>query len=500
MKKITKTTIAIIIIVIFVGGLFVVLYPSNIGADTMSTNNGDVDVHLMGVSIQNPYGAGRVTVLSDNYGNGYVDTTRTNWLYDSGTTIWDTYPEMSITAARPGLVDSINPNIDSVFGWVSGPTTDFTKWNNDNYWRASSGCTIDPDGFNSGVPDLTVSISNLYPSDSNGNPDEDYKWSRELRTLVDSEGNTREVEINSGFLTLEVQYSVVADYYAVTAGINGDQLFGFAGECVGYYPSIYNMWSSLGADLGFESTFRFQISSLEFDDGWYLNPSWINLGNGILSVYKRGFGYATDIEGQQYTIVTPNTLGWDNKGSNNIETTQAMLLQKYSNLLSAVDKSDSLPTDIGGNIIDFKENNPDVVYFNVANNVRLGMDSGSNIFGNSWIADLRVQSISWVQRITVKFYTSVAKPLGGAGNDPITIVITNPDPPPRERLWDKLIIWVMELTGLDFEQAEALVIAIIVLLGIIISGVVLAIVAPGIYPLIGKAIAGMFRRMRRTRG
>jgi len=500
MKKITKTTIAVIIIFIVTGSLFVVFFPGDIGADTLPTNNGDVDVHLMGMSIQNPYGTGRVTVLSDSYGRGYVDTTRTNWLYDSGTTIWDTYPEMSETAARPQLVDSIIPNIDSVFGWVNGPTTDFSKWNNDNYWYASSGCIIDPDAFNSGVPDLTVSISNLYPSDSNGIYDEEYSWSTELRTLVDSEGNTRNVEINTGFLTLEVQYSVIADYYAQTAGINGDQLFGFAGECVGHYPSIFNQWHSLGADLGFESTFRFQISSLEFDDTWYLNPSWINLGNGILSVYKRGFGYATDIEGETYTIVTPNTLGWDSPGSNNIETTQAMLVQKYSNLLSAIDKTGSLPTDISGNVIDFKENNPDVVYFNIANNVRLGMDVGSNIFGNSWIADLRVQSISWVQRITVEFYTSVCKPLGGAGSDPITIVITNPDPPVRERLWDKLINWVMEVTGLDFAGATALVTTIIVILIVIVIGVVLAIVAPGIYPLIGKAIAGMFRRMRRTRG
>ena len=233
---------------------------------------------------------------------------------------------------------------------------------------------------------------------------------------------------------------------------------------------------------------------MRFDDDWELNPDWVNLGNGILQVNRRGFGVATDTEGDEYTVVTKDTSQWKYAGKfNDIEDHQAESMQKYSSKESAIDKSDEL-TDDHAFVVDFKEQNPETVYVSMQYYIDLGLNYDTNILGLMREGTIQIQKISWVQKITVQFYTSVCEPLGGSGIDPITVTITLPDDPPSDRIWDKIVAWIAELLGIKEEMAELILIVCIIGITILVILILLAIFAPQVLGFISKAIAGSFKR------
>ena len=499
MKKITKITVTTIIIIIFVGGLFVVLYPFKIAGDTYKTNNIDFSTHIMGLKIRDPYTrAKNVVLFSNQYGLPYIDTARTTWKYEPDADVNDYY-DFGTTCYGTNLQPV--SDVDAPYGWTYGVQDNFNKWCDENYWYAPTGFIIDPDAKYSGIPDLSMSIATMYPSDSNGNPDDSYSYKKISRTLVDSEGNSRKFELGIGFITMEVTTTIESDQYhtQLTEKTIGDLVC----ESPGWHDALWGHYQTFGASIYYDVVFRVQLHSLTFEDDFALNPEWINTGNGFLTIHKRGYGIVTTIDEKEFLVATQNTDGWEPlEGTNDIESLSVAQLDRFSSKENAIDYTNKLPADDSTNTyVDFKESTPSVAYFTIHNSATLGMNWENNLLGTTLIDSLSIQKLAWVQRVTIQFYTSACEPLGGSGLDPIVFVVDIPDPPPpKERLWDKLINWVMEISGLNYKQAETLVIAIIVLFCIIVAGVVLAIVAPGIYPLIGKAIAGMFRRMRRTRG
>jgi len=477
---------------LFVASILVnVMLFTNIPLSIYRTGAGDFNVDLMGLEIQEPYGdsSKSAVIFSDENGNPYIDEERTNWDFDSsvGTSDYYEYPVDLPVDARNKI------------GWVYGAPSKYWKLvGRDNYWYAPSGCSVDVDGKNSGIPDLTLSIDNMYPSDSNGIPDEDYGWETNYRTLIDKEGNTRTIELNTGFITLELGISIVPDYSLVATNneIGVKQL---VSEAVGDYFYVGRK-DVFGAELVFNAVFRLEVSALDFGDLGTLNPDWINIGNGIMSVYKRGFGEISEIDSDDpYLIGTQDTTTWSpNPGSNDITKFQNQLCPMFDSKESAIDKDDPLFSE-QNKIVDFKKNNPRVGYFSFGQSVELGLSYQKYWTGPAEIDTLRLQMIYYVQRITVQIYTSVCKPLVGVGYDPVTMLIDLPDEPPKERLWDRLVNWVAELLGVKRATAQLIVIVCIIIIIVIIALIVLAIFAPQVLAIVGKAMAGAFKRGAKRR-
>lgn len=483
---------------IFIGytlvlSMFVIISLAGIELDTLKTTNSDFNVNLMGLAIKSPYDASKkVVIFADQNCNPYIDGTRTTWK-ETDLEYWEAFEIDREASAQPKLLryDVDVGSIGSKTGWVNAPPTSYWRWPVGNSWT-SMGCSVDPDSKNSGVPNLAISYANLYPSDSNGNHDETYAYEKFERTLKDKNGNSRDLEIHAGFVTLEYQISVSADYYLdFTSADVLDYLFGeVGGDC----HSSYTEWPAFGTGIDFEAVFRIQVASLRFDDDWQLNPDWVNVGNGILQVNRRGFGAATDTEGDIYTVVTKDTTNWMYKGKfNDIEDHQAEVMQKYSTKESAIDKSDIL-TDDHAFVVDFKKQNPETVYVSMQYYIDLGLNYESHWLGGMKRESIQIQKIVWVQRITVQFYTSVCEPLGGSGIDPITVTITLPDDPPSDRIWDKIAQWLADLLGIKKEMAELIMIACIIGITILVILILLAIFAPQVLGFMGKAIAGSFKR------
>ena len=468
---------------------------------SLPTTNADFDMRFAGIKIYNPYSSDiddYVLVSNNDLGKPVVDSSRSTWLttpWNEGTqpTYWDVYGVSENAPLKPYPMKRINSNVNDKYGWVySPPSTNFySDWNKDNRWSTSS-YVIDPDGLYTGVPDLSISIANLYSSDSNGNEKDDYDHKVVPSTLIDSEGNTRTIEMHTGYVTLEVHYSVIGDYSLFFDGGDDEPnsgVIGFFSETGdGSWTASTRDWPVLGADLTYDTFFRFQILGSEFEDGYFLNPDWFNIGNGFLEVYKRGFGEITDTEGNIYNIATLDTSLWTIQGSNDLVQTQNSLAQKYLSYTDAIDAN--LPTPLDETkIVNFATNNPSVIYIPISNHIDLGMNYDKGILYYK-MDQFRVQSINWVQRITAKFYTSLCKPLGGQGNDPVTVTVTlQPNPPPRENLWNKLINWVADLLGISVANAQILVIVGIIIVALII---ILAIF-PQLLPLLWRGLKGIWR-------
>jgi len=477
--------------------MFVIVSFAGVGLDTLKTTNSDFNVNFMGLSIKSPYDASKkVVIFSDQNCNPYIDGTMTTWK-ETDLEYWDAF-EMDREGLMPKFLKyGIDVgSVGSTTGWVNAPREKYWRWAVGNSWDGM-GCSVDPDSKNSGVPNLAISYMNLYPSDSNGNLDETYDYQMFPRTLKDSEGNSRDLEIHAGFVTLEYQISVSADYYIhYTSGGRPYNLFGEVG---GEHYADYDLWTCFGTGIDFEAVFRIQVASLRFDDDWQLNPDWVNLGNGILQVNRRGFGAAIDTEGDEYTVVTKDTSNWKYKGKfDDIEGHQNEVMQKYSSKESAIDKSDVL-TDDHAYVVDFKEQNPETVYVSMQYYIDLGLNYDTNWLGLMKDGTIQIQKIVWNQKITVQFYTSVCEPLGGGGIDPVTVTVTLPDDPIKDRIWDKIVAWLAEFLGVREQTAELILIACIIGVSIIIILILLAIFAPSVLPMVGKAIAGVFKRRAAAR-
>jgi len=472
----------------------------NLGLTMYSTTGGgEFDFQLMGVGIKNPYDrAERVVVFSDDGGHAEIDGTRTTWRSDGTETIWNTFEENMDEDAMsmPYYLDNyITSSVGKTFGWVYAPPEKYNNWNNENNWLSATGCQIDPDAKNSGVPDLSISITGIYPSNSLGEKTDDYSHEVATRTLM-HEGETRELEIHYGFVTLQVLFAITGDY---GIEINNNKINAYVGEQVGAMEDSNfarnREWNTLGARLEFNAIFKLQINSLKFEDDWILNPTWWNLGNGILEIYKRGFGgikYVGDgVEAtEEYQGMVLGLEDW--KDNTDLQITQGQTAVKYSEPEHAMDEKLHLTDDSGSTILDFKEQNPETVYFPIANAASLGLryeEAWNKALGDT----LDVQNLYWIQNIVVKFYTSVCMPLAGEGQDPFSAMfIKPPEPTPRVGLWSRIINWVSELLGVKPAVAQLIVIACIVVVSIIVILIILALVAPQVYPMIGKAIKGFF--------
>ena len=465
------------------------LFFSNIQFSMYQTSHGDFSVNLMGLEIQEPYGdaSKSAVIFSDKYGNPYIDATRTNWEFDSSISA-----DMYYDKLEEHPID-----LDDKMGWVYGIQDKYSKLVGvDNSWYGSSGISVDIDSKNSGIPDLTISLDNFYPSDSNGNPDSDYAYETETRTLIDSEGNERTVELGVGFITLELGISIIPDYYIAVKSTNDKLLQTLNAEVVGDYKHIAQYHDTAGASLSFNVVLRLDINELDFGEFGTLNPEGINFGNGILGVYKRGFGDVSEIDNpdDSYLIGTQDTTTWLFSGSNDIINTQNQKCPMYDSAESVIDRSDALVSE-QTQTTDFKENNPNTVFFTFGLNVELGMDYEKNWLSYTLVDSLRLQMIQYVQRITVQVYTSVCAPLAGIGWDPVKMLIDLPDPPPpKERLWDKIANWVADLLGIKKQWAELIMIAVIVVVPILVILILLAIFAPQVFPMMAKALAGFFKR------
>lgn len=472
--------IAAMIYVISVGIFIIAVVPSyssNIQTlDSLSQDGGDFSTHLMGLSILDPYERSKKAVIfSDTYGNPYIDGTRTTWDYDPNVDPDKYFDNIRVGGTTTDRVNDYN-------GWTYGVQDDFSDWCVGNYWYAPTGATIDPDAKNTGVPNLGISLANMYPSDSNGNPSNDYGYTHADRILVDSLGNERDIELGIGFITMELVISIESNMYI---GAVGNTVEVMMCEAPGHFNNI-GFEQAYGATLDFEAVFRVQIHSLDFGDGWFLNPDWLNFGNGIMGVYKRGFTAIEDTEGESYIIATQDTTNWSPfPGYNDIEETQVAQLDRFISKENAIDHSNIIPADdSSSNVQNFKDNTPTYCYFNLHNFVELGMTYDIGVLGTK-LDTLFFQKIIFTQRVTIEFYTSVCEPLGGTGHDPVQVIVDITDPPPRERLWDRIMNWFAELLGIKKEQAELIAIIIICVIALI----VILMIFPQLIPMIGKGLA-----------
>ena len=490
LTKKQKYTVRGIFIGVFVASLLVNgLFFVNLQMEVFSTGAGDFNFNFSGIEIIEPYGdtSKSAVIFSDNYGNPGIDAGRTNWDFDP-TQSADMYFD---------LLEDHPIDLDDKMGWVYGIQDKYSKLVGvDNSWYGSSGISIDIDSKNSGIPDLTISLDNVYPSDSNGEPDDTYDYEFIERTLIDSLGNERAIELGIGFITLELSVSIIPDYYIAVKSTNANLLQTLNAEVVGDYKHIAQYHDTAGASLSFIAVLRLDINELDFGEFGTLNPESFNFGNGILGVYKRGFGDVSEIDSPDdpYLIGTQDTTTWLFPGSNDIIATQNQRCPMFDSPESAIDKTDELVSS-QTKTKDFKENNPNTVFFTFGQNVELGMDYEKNWLSYTLVDSLRLQMIQYVQRITVQVYTSVCAPLAGIGWDPVKMLIDLPDPPPpKERLWDKIANWVADLLGIKKQWAELIMIAVIVVVPILVILILLAIFAPQVFPMMAKALAGFFKR------
>ena len=479
-----------ILLTVFIG----VMFPS-LPLDMMKTSHGDFNVDIMGISIKNPYDVSQeVVVFSDSYGRPEIDTSRTSWT-TSELTHWDAFGTNPEAPFKPPFIKEYLDvgSIDAEEGWTNAPSTSYNQWSSGNNWYGAESINIDPDSKNSGTPNLGISIANMYPSDSNGNHDETYSHETHTRTLVDPEGNTRDIELHTGFITLELHHTVEADYFLEFAG--ADTISYLMGEVVGEGRSNYEEWTTFGTGVDFETVYRVSIHSLGFDDLWELNPEWVNVGNGILGLNRRGLTQI-EVDGGIFYIATQNTLNWKYDGYNDIESKSQGIIRKFDSKENVLDRQNEL-VDVGGTVIDFKKQNPHTVYFGLDNYVELGCDwTPAVLSGGMDKGSIQVQKVVWVQQVTIQFYTSITQPLGGAGVDPIELIVEFEDPDePQGRLWDRLIHWIATALGISEMSATMIVIAVIV----VIILIVLVIAFPQIIPAIGKGFSGLFTKIAQNR-
>jgi len=488
-----KNILAISIAAILFGSFFAMMFiPGRLSA--LKTSGADMDYYLMGLSIKDPYenNGDDVVIFSDEYGRPYIDTGKTEWVRDTSVWISDRFP------ASRNIYDNLgfkNWNVKDPWSWVDGAYTDWDDWNPTNRWDAHSGCHVDPDGANSGVPDLSISLSNLYPSDSNGDPSDTYDYKMIPLTLTDPEGNQRQVELHTGFVTMEILYIIEPGHVYDPRSKDPNLLNVAFTETVGRFGRWFVngavIYDTPGAPLIWNSVFRFDINSIDFGEGFELNPDYVDFGNGIMDIYRRGFGTATYIDGDGNEIVidgliTQSQDGWQQPGNNDIEATQTEHVPRFTTKEAAIDESQ--PISYGGedNVVDFKKNTPSYLYFSIDNYAQLGTTSEASFWDNTFISSIQLQKIAFVQRVTIQFYTSVCSPLSGQGYDPIEVIINLPPaPPPIERLWEKFVNWVADLFGVSMAQAELIIIVII----IVISFVVIVAIFPQILPPIGRGIS-----------
>lgn len=480
-----------------------------------TTGGGEFDFQLMGAGIKNPYDKSeRVVVFSNDNGHAYIDGTRTTWISDGTEEHWDYFDNMNEgEISKPDYIKAIkdDTNINSGTCWYYAPPEDYSDFNNENSWLSATGCNLDVDGKYTGVPDLGISIINIYPSDDQGNVNDDYGHKDATRTLIDKDGNQRTVEMHYGFVTLQVLFTITADTFIE---VENDKIIrSYLSERVGSMEDhslfLDRDWNVLGSQIDFNTVFRLQINALKFTDDWVLNPEWWNFGNGILEVYRRGFGdiaYSNEAETEAEPSESGESIllgnyGWE-AGANNIILTQGETVPKFGGedgLENAMDLELQLTPD-DGTVLDFKTQNPNTVFLSISNYASLGLRY--DIWGGSArYPTLEEQNLYWVQDIVVKFYTSVCMPLAGEGQNPFVIYITPPVPPaPTVGLWSRLVNWVSELLGVKPAVAELIIIVCIIIVSIIVVLILLAIFAPQVFPMIAKAIAGFFKRraMRRA--
>ena len=486
---------------------FALLFIPNIATitlnSTLKTGGADMDYHLMGLSIKDPYSISGddVVILSDNYGNGYVDATMTEWTRDETKQVYDYFESEDnedIYVSRTFEDYVLNNYVtSSSYSWVDGAHTNLNAWSKKS-WSSSSVAWVDPDGPNSGIPDLGISLANIYPSNSNGIPDDEYGHTKRTLTLVDDLGNKRTVDLHVGFVTLEIVFIVQSGYIGET-GWNDNALRGGMTETSGQFQ-VANIWyETCGAPVDFNAVFGFAINSLDFGDKWQLNPDYVDFGNGIMDIYRRNFGEA-EVDGESINgIQTQDMQTWEFKGSNDIELRQVEHIDRFSNVGEALDKTKKLNIGDESSLTNFKDNTPDFLYFPIENFVELGLYSRIGNGGFTQIDSILPQKIAWVQRVTIQFYTSVGSPLAGSGYDPIKIYVDIDNPLPKERLWDRLLNWVMELFGVNRAVAQLIIIVCIIIVSIIVVLILLAIFAPQVLGFLGKAIAGAFKRSAERR-
>ena len=196
---------------IFIGytlilSLFVIISLAGVELDQLKTTNSDFNVNLMGLAIKSPYDTSKKVVLfSDKDCNPYIDPDLTTWK-ETSLEYWDAF-EMDREGTMPKLFKyGIDVgSIGSTTGWVNAPREKYGEWAAGNSWDGM-GCSVDPDSKFSGVPNLAISYANLYPSDSNGNLDETYDYQKFPRTLKDTDGNSRQLEIHAGFVNLALLF------------------------------------------------------------------------------------------------------------------------------------------------------------------------------------------------------------------------------------------------------------------------------------------------------
>ncbi|MBD3191280.1 MAG: hypothetical protein GF308_11580 [Candidatus Heimdallarchaeota archaeon] len=423
-KRALYGSITVIVILLGVAALCGFGY-WKIGQQSLLPNGGEFNAWLIGATIENPYSSGKVVVRSDEQGKGYIDLQRSSWWNDP-TISHDPNPfgETIPTGIDPYYDDLDRTDGEADFAWLTGPVSDFDAWAS-NSWSAVQGCTIDPDAKASGVPDLSITIANMYPADSNGNSDASYGHVLVPKTFEDADNNQRNYEIHIGYIVVEIVFSIRSDYFENPEKY-GDAFGGMAyctSETGGSWRRVFDkLIPTYGAELDFSATFRLDLVGLEID-GFYLNPSWLEGGNGVMELKKTGFGPIVDpLTGKTHSsILTQDTSDWSFQGDNNIEETSYSQLNRYATAQEAIDKSSSLPAE-DVHDIEFKQQTPDKIYWNLDYTIELGDDfDNTNWIGTTKEDSKALQSIDFNQRVLVKFYTSQCEPLGPDGNDPLTI-------------------------------------------------------------------------------
>lgn len=366
-------------------------------------NGGEFNSYLAALEVENPYndGASRLVLRSSNAGTLVIDEA-TNW-WASDSRIYPGY--LREKEWYEGDYEKVSADPERYpNSWLYGPTPDTSKWA-DNTWDFSH-CDIDLDCDFTGVPNIVAQFERFYPSDSNGNPDDTYGHKVVDVPFIDDEGNSRTHEVHIGFVVAEYNFIIQPDYDVEP--IPYAEVFGWYKTG---YESFREFYGSPGVD--FSITFRVDIVGLEID-GWYLNPDWLNLGNGIMEVNSIGFFG---------DITNTAASGWMVSGQNNIEAQAYRQLMRYDTLDAAIYKSMPI-SDLSETMIDFDHQTPDKVYFNLEYSV--------NQFGYHWdyenflhletdYSSMKFQELEFTQKVLIKFYTSQCAPLGPDANDPLTI-------------------------------------------------------------------------------
>ncbi len=343
---------------------------------------------------------------------------------------------------------------------------------------------IDSPGYHS--PNVVVSWITKFPSDNTGKELDEFKMKEHHVTFTDTTtGATRDMHFYYTTFTTQYTIDLMADIgYLVTQqnAWGKEVVVRLNGEVYGdYLPFEYGReWQEMGGQWAdFRVVVRTDIRNMAFGEYVHIDTDYDDIGNAVL----------------WSKITSTNTAGIDFSTSFKFPAIVKGDYQQcgkvlYPTLEDALEKTNQIP-DRTYDTIELGDTIYPVAYMPIEFRGILGCDFNTVGAWDSLEWDSFTKTDCFLEiKVTTCILTSFASPITwGEGELVIVDPLIENDPEDDKSLWEIIIEWLMNTFDLTKNQANAILIGVIV--------IILALLIVPLIPGLMGGIGGVFRGIGR---